>query len=88
MPCIDCKCENCINYFNNIENKRKILYINDGKTKLCSMCKIYKDVLEYPSNGYGGIRGECKVCRKKTNRAYYLRRKEKQNLIKGQKDKI
>jgi len=56
----------------------KILY-NSNNEKLCSKCKNYYSLDFYHSNGYDNkgiikLRGECKSCRKISNRKNYLKR--------------
>lgn len=56
----------------------KILY-NSNNEKLCSKCKNYYPLDFYHSNGYDNkgiikLRGECKSCRKVSNRRNYLKR--------------
>ena len=58
----------------------KILY-NSNNEKLCSKCKNYFPLDFYHSNGYDNkgiikLRGECKSCRKISNRQNYLKRKK------------
>ena len=58
----------------------KILY-NSNNEKLCSKCKNYYPLDFYHSNGYDNkgiikLRGECKSCRKISNRKNYLKRRK------------
>ena len=42
------------------------------ETKICSKCKIIKDVNEFDK-----FRGECKLCRKDSKKKYYNENKSK-----------
>jgi len=58
----------------------KILY-NSNNEKLCSQCNKYLSLDCFHSNGKNDkgitkLRGECKMCRKISNRKNYLRRKK------------
>lgn len=62
----------------------KVLYKNDEK--LCSKCKNYYPLTFYHSNGYDDkgnlkLRGECKSCRKVSNRKNYLKRRKTKKFI-------
>lgn len=64
----------------------KVLY-NGNNEKLCSKCKKYFSFDCYHSNGRDKdgkikLRGECKYCRKVSNRKFYLKRTQKKNFIK------
>ena len=63
----------------------KILY-NSNNEKLCSRCKNYFPLDFYHSNGYDNkgiikLRGECKSCRKVSNRKNYLKRRKTKKFI-------
>lgn len=75
MPCLNCECLKCIKYKNNKDKPKKIIF-KDG-LKLCTKCDKYIIISLFDSNGKGKIRGECKECRKITNKKVYLKRKEK-----------
>jgi len=63
----------------------KILY-NSNNEKLCSTCKNYFPLDFYHSNGWDSkgnlkLRGECKICRKVSNRRNYLKRRKTKKFI-------
>ena len=43
----------------------------------CTMCKKEKDDSEFPSNGVGGIRHQCKECMREVNKKWRATNKEK-----------
>jgi len=79
MPCNNCNCDSCV-YFRENDGKRKVIF-TDNDEKLCSKCKVYKNLNEFHSNGKKGKRSECIICRIETNKKAYLRRKEKLKTI-------
>ena len=63
----------------------KILY-NSNNEKLCSKCKKYLSLDYFHSNGKDingnlRLRGECKLCRKISNRRNYLKRRKTKKFI-------
>ena len=70
----------------------KILY-NSNNEKLCSKCKNYFPFTFYHSNGKDingnlKLRGECKLCRKISNRQNYLKRKKTKTNTKNILDDV
>ena len=59
------------------------------KTKMCSKCKIEKELCEFveqKSHKYG-VSSYCSICSKKYNKQYYLKNKEKiKHKVKSYRD--
>ena len=72
-------CEDCPRCITKRKKLEKIKLLNENKKK-CSKCKEIKDLdcftLKYRKESFFKKRADCKECRKKRNREYYLRRKK------------
>lgn len=45
--------------------------------KMCTVCKIEKELDEFPKSSQGGKRAKCKSCRSVFQKAWYIANKEK-----------